>query len=146
MFGATVPPEFDCIPFFVYLTTSRYSYKERYPSKKCVIFDVFSYHIGQTCNVQEFWWSRNGAFNGTRKRPRRTSLDKTHQFKGRTKGSCVSENTTEQRSNQRGKTRGFVLTKEETRSRSNCINTPFEQRSAGVWMLRLSTRSRWRRD
>ena len=140
MFGATVPPEFYCILFFVYLTTSRYS------SQNCVIFDVFSYHIGQTCTVQEFGWSRNGAFNGTRKRPRRTSLDKIYQFEGRNKVSCVSENTTEQRSNQRGKTRGFVLTKEETKSRSNCINTPFEQRSACVWMLRLSTRPPWQHD
>ena len=146
MFGATVPPEFDCIPFFVYLTTSRYSYKERYPSKN-VSFLMFSRITSDKhAPFKNFGGHGTVHFDGTRKRPRRTSLDKIYQFKGRTKGSCVSENTTEQRSNQRGKTRGFVLTKEERRSRSNCNNTPFEQRSAGVWMLRLSTRSHWRHD
>ena len=33
----------------------------------------FSYHLGGTCPVKEFSWSRNGAFFGTKKRPRRTS-------------------------------------------------------------------------
>ena len=43
-----------------------------YPSN-CVISNVFSYHIGGTCPRKEFSWSRNGAFFGTEKRPRRTS-------------------------------------------------------------------------
>ena len=29
------------------------------------MFNVFSHHLGQTCTVKEFWWSRNGAFLGT---------------------------------------------------------------------------------
>ena len=32
-----------------------------------VIVLCFSYHIGQTCPVKEFWWSRKGAIFGTKK-------------------------------------------------------------------------------
>ena len=55
------------VPFFASCRT------KRYPSKLGIYF-VFSYHIGQTCPVKEFWWSRNGAFfENKKKRPRRTS-------------------------------------------------------------------------
>ena len=43
-----------------------------------VIANVFPCHIGGTCPVKELWWSRNGAFLGTKKRRRRTSLLQTH--------------------------------------------------------------------
>ena len=44
--------------------------------QNCVISDIFSYHIGGTCPVKELSWSRNGAFCGTKTRPRRTSPSK----------------------------------------------------------------------
>ena len=40
--------------------------QKRY-SSKLGNFCVFSYHIGQTCAVKEFSWSRNGALRGTTK-------------------------------------------------------------------------------
>ena len=47
--------------------------QKRYPSK-WRNFYVIPHHIGQSCPDKEFRWSRNGAFFGTTKRPRRTSL------------------------------------------------------------------------
>ena len=57
--------------------------QKRYPSK-LHNFLCFSCHIGRTCPVKEFSWSRNSAFFGTKKRPRRKSPHNQQVFQRRT--------------------------------------------------------------
>ena len=61
-------PPWSAVPFL------RLVAQKRYPSKLCN-FLCSSYHIGETCLVKEYSWSRNGAFLGDqkKKRPRCTS-------------------------------------------------------------------------
>ena len=56
-------PSWRAVPFL------RFVAQNRYPSN-CVISLSFSCHIGGTCRVNEFSWSRNGAFFGTEKKGR----------------------------------------------------------------------------